>query len=218
MRSLNFKVDSMAGKGTREGIFNFRMICERYSEVNQDVYACFIDCEKAFRPGLIMKKMIKCLNDIGIKGKDLKMIVNLYCTQRAPIRLEESLSDEIWNKRGVRQGCELSLCLFALHTETIFWHIEDSKGVTIGETRINNLWYADDTVLLADSEGNLQNLMKKVNEVGKLYNMKINAKKTKAMVISRNENKPNVDITAVEQVGGFNYLGLNSEWWWKMCR
>ena len=54
-------------------------------------------------------------------------------------------------------------------------------------------------------------MMNKVNEVGKLYNMKMNAKKTKAMVISRNENKPTVNIkvggTAVEQVGSFNYLG-----------
>ena len=63
--------------------------------------------------------------------------------------------------------------------------------------------YADNTALLAVSEENLQDMMNKVNEVGKLYNMKMNAKKTKAMVISRNENKPKanikVDGTAVEQ-------------------
>ena len=63
--------------------------------------------------------------------------------------------------------------------------------------------------MLADSEETLQNMMDKVNGVGKLYNMKMNAKKTKAMVIGRNENKPNVNIkvdgTAVE-VGSFTYL------------
>ena len=48
MRSVNFKVRFMAGKSTREGIFNLRMICELCSEVNQDVYVCFIDYEKAF--------------------------------------------------------------------------------------------------------------------------------------------------------------------------
>ena len=88
--------------------------------------------------------------------------------------------------------------------------IEDSKGITIGGTRVNNLRYADYTVLLANSEEHLQNMMDKVNEVGKLYNMKMNAKKTKAMVISRNENKPRlnikVDVTAVEQVRSCNYL------------
>ena len=66
--------------------------------------------------------------------------------------------------------------------------------------------------MLADSEEDLLNMVDKVNEAGKLYNMKMNAKKTKAMVLIRNENKLrvniNVDGTAVEQVGSFfNYLG-----------
>ena len=200
----------MAGKGTREVIFNLRMICEHYSEVNRDVYACFIDYEKAF-DRVNHEKIIKCLNDIGINGKDLEMIVNLYWTQGASIRLEKSLTDEIRIKRRVRQGCVLSPCPFKLYIETILRHMEDSKGVTIEGTQINNLRYADDTVLLADSEENLQNMMDKVNEVGQLYNMKMNAKKTKAMAISRNEHKPKfnirVDGTAVEQVGSFNYPG-----------
>ena len=75
--------------------------------------------------------MIKSFNDIGINGKDLKMIVKLYWTQRESIRLEKGLSDEIRFKRGVRQGCVLSPCLFNLYTETIFRLIEDSKGVII---------------------------------------------------------------------------------------
>ena len=66
--------------------------------------------------------------------------------------------------------------------------------------------YGTDTVLLADSKENLQNTMNKVNEGGKLYNMKMNAKKTKAMVISRTEKKSKVNIkvdgTAVEQDDG----------------
>ena len=86
------------------------------------------------------------------------MIVNLYWTRKASIRLEKNPSDEIPIKRGVIQRCVLSPCLFNLYTETIFGHIEDSKGVTIGGTQINNLRYADDTVLLADSEENLQKL------------------------------------------------------------
>ena len=110
----------------------------------------------------------------------------------------------------MKQGCALSPCLFQLYTETIFRHIEDSKGVNIGGTRINNLRYTDYSALLADSEDNLQNMMDKVNEVGKLYNMTMNAKKTKSMAISRNENKPKVNIkldgTAIEQVGSFKYL------------
>ena len=73
-----------AGEGTREGIFNLRMICERYSEGNRDAYACFIDNEKAFYQ-VNHQEMTKCLNDIGINRNDLKMIINLQWTQAASI-------------------------------------------------------------------------------------------------------------------------------------
>ena len=79
------------------------------------------------------------------------------------------------------------------------------------QTRIKNLRYADDSVLQADNEEDLQSMVDKVNEADKLYNMKMNAKKTKTMALIRNENKPRVNIkvdgTTVEQVGSFNYLG-----------
>ena len=55
------------------------------------------------------------------------------------MRTEDGLSPEIHIKRGVRQGCVLSPCLFNLYTEDIFGAINTNKGITIGATRINNL-------------------------------------------------------------------------------
>ena len=81
--------------------------------------------------------MIKCLKDIGLNGKDIRLIVNLYWTQKAYIQLEQDLSGEIMIKRGVRQGCVLSPCLFNLYTEMIFRHIEDMEGVIVGGVNIN---------------------------------------------------------------------------------
>ena len=200
----------MSGKGTREGIFNMRMICERYIEVNKDVYACFIDYEKAF-DRVNHENMIDCLKDIGLNGKDISLIINLYWTQQAYIQLENCMSDKIMIKRGVRQGCVLSPCLFNLYTEMIFRHIVDMKGVIVGGRNINNLRYADDTVLLAESEENLQEIMDEVNTAGKKFNMKMNAKKTKTMIITKKDEKPKIlttiDDTDIEQVTHFTYLG-----------
>ena len=200
----------MSKKGTREGIFNMRMICERYNEVNKDIYACFIDYEKAF-DRVRHETMIKCLQNIGLDGKDIRLIVNLYWTQKAYIRLDQDMSDEIMIKRGVRQGCVLSPCLFNLYTEMIFRHIEDIKGVIVGGVNFNNLRYADDTVLLAEDERSLQEILNEVNNAGKLYNMKMNAKKTKSMIITRKEIKPSmnltIDGTEIDQVTNFPYLG-----------
>ena len=157
------------------------------------------------------EKMIECLHNIGTDEKDLRLIVNLYWTQRATIQLERSMSDSFEIKRGVRQGCVLSPCLFNLYTEHIFRHIEDLKGICIGGIQINNLRYADDTVLLAESERDLQAIVDGVNEAGKVYSMKMNAKKTKTMVISREEQTPKLNITIdgsnIEQVSNFVYLG-----------
>ena len=69
------------------------------------------------------------------------------------------MSDEVDIKRGVRQGCVLSSMLFNLYTETIFRYNNSMKGVTVGGRHIKNLCYADDTVLLAENEADLQNLL-----------------------------------------------------------
>ena len=199
----------MSGKGTREGIFNLKTICERYCEVDKKVYACFIDYEKAF-DRVNHKKMIECLKDIGTKPKDVKLIVTLYWTQRAAIQLGSGTSGKFEIKRGVRQGCVLSPSLFNLFTEYIFRTLDNNKGINIGGHRISNLRYAYDTVLLAESEEELQEIVDIVNEAGKSYNMKMNARKTKTMVISKKEGTTvtiRIDGTEIEQVQSFIYLG-----------
>ena len=97
----------------------------------------------------------------------IQLIANLYWNQRACIKLEHGLSDEIMIKRGVRQGCVLSQCLFNLYTEIIFRNITDFKGVTVGGVQINNLRYADNTVLVAKNEEDLQAVVDRINEAGK---------------------------------------------------
>ena len=98
------------------------MINERYCEMNKEVYLCFIDYEKAF-DRVNHEKLIDCLKNIEIDGKHVRLIESLYWRQKAYIRSEENMSDEVKIKRRVRQGCVLSPCLFNLHTEKIFRQI-----------------------------------------------------------------------------------------------
>ena len=117
------------------------------------IYLCFIDYEKAF-DRVKHEKIIECMENLDIDGKDISLIMirNLYWNQIAYMRTEDRLSLEIHIKRGVRQGCVLSPCPFNLYTENIFGAMNTNKGITIGGTTINNLRYADDTVLLAETE------------------------------------------------------------------
>ena len=99
----------------------------------------------------------------------------------------------------VRQGCVLSLCLFNMYTENIFGAINTNKGTTIGGTTINNLRDADETVLLADTEEDLQAILNEVNRIGKTFHMKMNAKKIiKTMLVSEDETLTKVSL----KIGG----------------
>ena len=82
---------------------------------------------------------MQCLSEIGVDGKYIKIIRNLYWGQTASVRIMNELSDEIRIQRGVRQGCVASPTLFNLYMENIFRHdlIINMKGV--------NLRYADDS-------------------------------------------------------------------------
>ena len=125
--------------------------------------------------------------------------------------ITNELSDEIRIQRGVRQGGVAYPTLFNLYTEKIFRHIINMKGVNVGGKHYNSLRYADDTALLAGNENELSELTSKINEVGKQFGMKINIKKTNAMVVSKKPNSPKINIAVdgqhIEQVTSYVYLG-----------
>ena len=117
----------------------------------------FIDYTKAF-DRVKHLKIIECLSEIEMDDKDLQIITKLYWEQSVVVRTENGMTSEFKIRKGVRQGCVLSPNLFNLYTEKIFREVEDMKGVNIGGVNINNLKYADDTVLLAGSPVDLQAL------------------------------------------------------------
>ena len=87
-------------------------------------------------------------------------------------------------EKGVRQGCILSLCLCNLYAEYIMWNAgleEAQAGIKVAERNINNLRYADDTTLMAESEEELKSLLMKVKEESKKAGLKLNIQKTKIM-------------------------------------
>ena len=72
-----------------------------------------------------------------------------------------------------------------MYTENIFGIINTNKGITIGGTTINDLCSDDDTVLLAETEEDLQEILKEVNRIGKRFDMKMNARKNTTMLVSK---------------------------------
>ena len=112
-------------------------------------------------------------------------------------------------EKGVRQGCILSPCLFNFYAEYIMRNAgleEAQAGIKIARRNVNNLRYADDTTLMAESEEELKRLLMKVKEESEKVGLKLNIQKTKIMASSPITSWQ-IDGEAVETVLDFIFLG-----------
>ena len=111
------------------------------------------------------KKLWKILKEMGIPDHLTWLLRNLYEGQEATVRTGHETNDWFQIGKGVRQGCILSPCLFNLYAEYIMRKAgldEAQAGIKIAGRNINNLRYADDTTLMAESEEKLKSLLMKV--------------------------------------------------------
>ena len=109
----------------------------------------------------------KILQEMGIPNYLTCLLRNLYAGQEATVRTEHGTTDWFQIRKGVCQGCILSPCLFNLYVKYIIQNArlnEAQAGIKIAGRNINNLRYADDTALMAESEEELKSLLMKVKE------------------------------------------------------
>ena len=138
-------------RGTRDQIANICWIMEKTTEFQKNIYFCFIDYAKLW----------KILKEMGIPDHLTCLLRNLYAGQEATVRTGHGTTDWFQIGKGVRQGCILSPYLFNLYAEYIMRNAgleEEQAGIKIAGTSINNLRYADDTTLMAESEEELKSL------------------------------------------------------------
>ena len=141
---------------------------------------------------------------------------NLYAGQEATVRTGHGKTDWVQIGKGVCQGCILSPCLFNLYTEYIMQNARLDKaqaGIKIAGRNINNLRYADDTTLMAESEKELKSLLMKVKEESEKAGLKLNIQKTKIMP-SGAITSWQIDGETVETVADFIFLRLQNHCRW----
>ena len=121
---------------------------------------------------------------MGIPDHLICLLRNLYAGQEATVRTGHGTTDWFQMGKGVRQGCLLSPCLFNFYAEYIMRNAgleETQAGIKIARRNINNLRYAGDTTLMAESEEELKGLLMKVKENSEKVGLKLNIQKTKIM-------------------------------------
>ena len=124
---------------------------------------------------------------MGIPDHLICPLRNLCAGQEATFRTGHGTTDWFQIGKGVHQGCILSPCLFNLYSEYILRNAgleETQAGIKIAGRNTNNLRYADDTTLMAESEEELKSLLMKVREESENCDLTLNIQKTKIMASS----------------------------------
>ena len=154
----------------------------------------------------------KILKEMGIPEHLICLLGNLYAGQEATVRTGHGTTDWFQIGKGICQGCILSPCLFNLHAEYFMRNAgleETQAGIKIAGRNINNLKYADDTTLMAESEEELKSLLMKVNVESEKVGLKLNIQKMKIMA-SGPINSWEIDGETVETVSNFILGGLQN--------
>ena len=153
-----FQAGFRKGRGTRGQIANIRWIIEKTREFQKNIYFCFIDYAKGF-DCVDHNKLWKILKEMGVPDHLTCLLRNLYAGQEATVRTGHGTTHRFQIRKEVHQGCILSLCLFNLYAEYIMRNTgldEAQAGIKIAGRSINNLRYADDTTLMAESKEELR--------------------------------------------------------------
>ena len=168
------------GRGTRDQIANIHWIIDKARKFQKNI--CFIDYAKAF-DCVDHNKLWKILKEMGIPDHLTCLLRNLYPGQEATVRTEHRTTDCFQTGKGVCQGCILSPCLFNLYADFIMRNAgldEAQAGIKTAGRNSNNLRYADDTTLMAESKEELKSLLMKVKEESEKVGLTLNIQKTRS--------------------------------------
>ena len=204
------------GRSTHDHIFTLKQLIEKRHRQNKALYLGFIDIQKAF-DSVQRGRVWQSLQQRGVPAKLRGNIQCIYRRTRNYVRRDNAQSEEFVTEGGLRQGGVLSPALFIIIMDDILKEVKSKiRQIHVGyrnmkAVSISECLFADDLVILAGSEIELQKNMETWRESLAERNMKINIEKTKVMVVGK-ENKDvkvEMDGMTLQQVKDFKYLGIH---------
>ena len=195
-------------RATTDHIFTIRQIMEKYWEYNKDLYQLFIDFKQAY-DSIHRPSVWSILLEFGIPMKLIRLIKLCLSDTKAKVKVGGKTSEAFEIKSGLRQGCVLSVLLFNFVMEKVTKVIENGEGAKLNGQNINNLTYADDVDLIAESREDILRLVMPFQEVANKVGLQINFGKTKILKMSREGGDGSLVINdkEIEEVEEFKYLG-----------
>ena len=196
-----------------EHIYTLSTIIKMKKRSNKSVFACFIDFAKAFDSVNRDLLWFRLLN-YGIDGKFLQVVRAMYTNLQMCVKLHNHLTNWFDSNVGVRQGDTLSPTLFNLFVNTLAAEIKELNcGIKIGDTTVSILLYADDIVLIAETETSLQKMLDTVYKWCQKWQLNINCSKTQIVHFrKKSERESNFEFKlgekCIEKVNKYRYLGV----------
>ena len=199
-----------AGRSTTEQIFNLRILCEKYLQLQQNLYHVLIYFNKAF-DRVWHEALWATMRKYNINASIIRAIENLYDKAQRAVFFNGSTGEWFRTTVGVRQGYLLSSTLFNIFLERVMCEaLDDHEGsVSIGGRLITNFRFADDIVVNAEEEEEAGILIDHLDRTTTRYKMEIGPDKTKVMTNNPNGFQEKIKIKGqrLEEVEKIKYLG-----------
>ena len=171
---------------TSDHILVLKTICDIYRSRGKGVYMCFIDLAKAFdsvNRELLWYKLVK----YKLSTKFINITKSLYTDLHTSVKTPRGLTDKFPIEIGTRQGCHMSPMLFNLFVNDLprFLQLNESGFVYLHDAKIRCLLYADDIVLMSDTQNGLQKSLQLLETYCNKWQLVVNVKKTKIIIFHK---------------------------------
>ena len=200
------------GCRTSDNVFIIDSLISYQKSLRKNLFITFIDFSKAFdfvNRSFLYFKMIKK----GFGGRLVKVIRSMFYKSKARVRWQGELGASINSTHGVLQGGIVSPKLFNLYLSDLGEYLDQNCGITIDGTTFTHLLYADDLVLISETENGMQTLLKNVESYCHKWHLIINSQKSKVMKFLKPQYKRHneinfyIDDKELEIVNSYKYLG-----------
>ena len=203
----------VSGNRTSDAHIIINNLVRKYCHKNgKKIFGCFVDFSMAFDT-IPRDILLDRIRNYGITGRFFNIIKGIYEMDESCVKLGNKYTSSFGINLGVRQGCVLSPILFNLFMADLAKKLEMADGkVKVNNTEISSVFWADDIILLSESEQGLNTMIKILEKYSNEHKLKINTDKTKVMIFNKTgrlmKRLYHINGVQLENVRSYKYLGF----------
>jgi Reverse transcriptase (RNA-dependent DNA polymerase) len=198
-----------AGRSCTDNVFTLSQITERRTARNLNTHLIFVDLEKAYDT-VPLNKLFEVLDESDLSRVYVRAIYNIYKDAKAVIKIGKNISEPFEITKGLKQGCCLSPTLFKIYIQKALYNWMrkcKNMGIEIGNDCLYTLIFADDQVIIATDEDDVQYMYRKLEEELIKWGLKINIDKTEYLNVGGEKRDLPVTQGTIKGCYKYKYLG-----------